>query len=36
MFNIQEYATDSLFIYIMVIGCIVALIYFFMKKKRVK
>ncbi|WP_342587512.1 EYxxD motif small membrane protein [Halalkalibacter urbisdiaboli] len=31
--NIQEYATDSLFIYILIIGCIVAAIYFFMKKR---
>ncbi|WP_332633280.1 EYxxD motif small membrane protein [Halalkalibacter flavus] len=36
MFNIQEYATDTLFIYIMVIGSIVALIYLFMRKRRVK
>ncbi|WP_346726943.1 EYxxD motif small membrane protein [Bacillus suaedae] len=36
MFSIQEYATDSLFVYIMIIGGIVALIYLFMKKKRAK
>ncbi|WP_338035491.1 EYxxD motif small membrane protein [Halalkalibacter alkaliphilus] len=36
MFNIQEYATDTLFIYIMVIGSIVALIYLFMRKRRAK
>ncbi|MFC0469254.1 EYxxD motif small membrane protein [Halalkalibacter kiskunsagensis] len=36
MFNIQEYATDTLFVYIMIIGSIVALIYLFMKKKRAK
>ncbi|WP_372459257.1 EYxxD motif small membrane protein [Alkalihalobacillus deserti] len=36
MFNVQEFATDSLFIYIMVIGSIIALIYMFMKKKRAK
>jgi hypothetical protein len=33
MFNIQEYATHSLFVYIMIIGSIVALIYLFMKKR---
>jgi len=36
MFNIQEFATDSLFIYAMVIGSIVAIIFFFMKKKRAR
>ncbi|WP_396334563.1 EYxxD motif small membrane protein [Alkalihalobacillus sp. MEB130] len=36
MFNIQEYATDSLFIYIMIIGSIVALLYLFMRKRRAK
>ncbi|ARK28709.1 EYxxD motif small membrane protein [Halalkalibacter krulwichiae] len=36
MFNIQEYATDSLFIYAMVIGSIIALLYLFMKKKRAR
>ncbi|WP_369384441.1 EYxxD motif small membrane protein [Halalkalibacter wakoensis] len=36
MLNIQEYATDSLFIYIMIIGSIVALIYLFMRKRRAK
>ncbi|WP_332849213.1 EYxxD motif small membrane protein [Bacillus sp. FJAT-45037] len=36
MFNIQEYATDSLFIYILLIGSVIAFLYVFMKKKRSK
>ncbi|WP_336623168.1 EYxxD motif small membrane protein [Alkalihalophilus sp. As8PL] len=36
MFSIQEYATDSLFIYILLIGSVIAFLYVFIKKKRVK
>ncbi|WP_349774194.1 EYxxD motif small membrane protein [Halalkalibacter oceani] len=36
MFTIQEYATDTLFVYIMLIGSIVAAVYFFMRKRRAK
>jgi hypothetical protein len=33
MFNF-EFALDSLFIYVLLIGCVVALVYFYSRKKR--
>ncbi|MFA9457744.1 EYxxD motif small membrane protein [Halalkalibacter sp. APA_J-10(15)] len=36
MFDFTEFALDSLFVYAMVIGTIVAIIYFFMKKRGAK
>ncbi len=31
--NMTEFATDSIFIYALIIGCIVAAIFFFMRKR---